>query len=162
LPARAYRVSSSSSNYVEVSVLVHVFIDYFITFVLIIIAASWAISVYFAYQRTWKPFNPILGETYEMANHGGVTFLAEQVPFMYVTHKNSVSPHLLYMFSWKFTPAFARTVKFFSLLSFALLGEHIYGIFIFSFLLSSPYIGYLDATFLILGEPPSPDECWSC
>ncbi|KAG4955592.1 hypothetical protein JHK85_041972 [Glycine max] len=44
-----------------------------------ILSTSWAISVYFAYQRTWKPFNPILGETYEMANHGGITFLAEQV-----------------------------------------------------------------------------------
>ncbi|XP_051134320.1 oxysterol-binding protein-related protein 3C [Andrographis paniculata] len=42
-------------------------------------AASWAVSVYFAYQRTWKPFNPILGETYEMANHGGITFISEQV-----------------------------------------------------------------------------------
>ncbi|KAL6955438.1 Oxysterol-binding protein-related protein 3C [Sarracenia purpurea var. burkii] len=41
--------------------------------------ASWAISVYYAYQRTWKPFNPILGETYEMVNHGGITFIAEQV-----------------------------------------------------------------------------------
>lgn len=41
--------------------------------------ASWAISVYYAYQRTWKPFNPILGETYEMANHGGIRFIAEQV-----------------------------------------------------------------------------------
>ncbi|KAK9127082.1 hypothetical protein Syun_015879 [Stephania yunnanensis] len=41
-------------------------------------ASSWAISVYSAYQRTWKPFNPILGETYEMVNHG-VTFIAEQV-----------------------------------------------------------------------------------
>lgn len=69
--------------------------DYFITFMTHrIIAASWAISVYFAYQRTWKPFNPILGETYEMVNHGGVSFLAEQVPFKYVIHKNSVSPHL--------------------------------------------------------------------
>ena len=36
-------------------------------------------SVYPAYQRTWKPFNPILGETYEMVNHNGITFLAEQV-----------------------------------------------------------------------------------
>ncbi|KAF3784749.1 Oxysterol-binding protein-related protein 3A [Nymphaea thermarum] len=45
----------------------------------LVYASSWAISVYFAYQRTWKPFNPILGETYEMVNHGGVTFLAEQV-----------------------------------------------------------------------------------
>ncbi|KAK1272098.1 Oxysterol-binding protein-related protein 3C [Acorus gramineus] len=42
-------------------------------------ASSWAISVYFAYQRTWKPFNPILGETYEMVNHDGITFIAEQV-----------------------------------------------------------------------------------
>ncbi|CAN6471768.1 unnamed protein product [Victoria cruziana] len=45
----------------------------------LVYASSWAISVYFAYQRTWKPFNPILGETYEMVNHGGITFLAEQV-----------------------------------------------------------------------------------
>ncbi|XP_010262527.1 PREDICTED: oxysterol-binding protein-related protein 3A-like isoform X2 [Nelumbo nucifera] len=45
----------------------------------LVYASSWAISVYYAYQRTWKPFNPILGETYEMANHGGVTFIAEQV-----------------------------------------------------------------------------------
>ncbi|KAM0953335.1 putative oxysterol-binding protein [Dioscorea sansibarensis] len=42
-------------------------------------ASSWAISVYFAYQRTWKPFNPILGETYEMVNHNGITFISEQV-----------------------------------------------------------------------------------
>ncbi|GAA0140027.1 transfer/carrier protein [Lithospermum erythrorhizon] len=42
-------------------------------------ATSWAISVYYAYQRTWKPFNPILGETYEMSNHADITFLAEQV-----------------------------------------------------------------------------------
>ncbi|XP_050290888.1 oxysterol-binding protein-related protein 3C isoform X2 [Quercus robur] len=45
----------------------------------LVYASSWAISVYFAYQRTWKPFNPILGETYEMANHGGISFISEQV-----------------------------------------------------------------------------------
>uniref|UniRef100_A0A7N0TCR2 Oxysterol-binding protein n=1 Tax=Kalanchoe fedtschenkoi TaxID=63787 RepID=A0A7N0TCR2_KALFE len=45
----------------------------------LVYATSWAISVYYAYQRTWKPFNPILGETYEMTNHGGITFLAEQI-----------------------------------------------------------------------------------
>lgn len=45
----------------------------------LVYAASWAISVYYAYQRTWKPFNPILGETYEMVNHGGITFISEQV-----------------------------------------------------------------------------------
>ena len=63
----------------------HVFSNYLFTVVIyVIITASWAISVYFAYQRTWKPFNPILGETYEMVNHGGITFLAEQVSFQYV------------------------------------------------------------------------------
>ncbi|KAF8395133.1 hypothetical protein HHK36_019074 [Tetracentron sinense] len=41
--------------------------------------SSWAISVYFTLQRTWKPFNPVLGETYEMVNHGGITFISEQV-----------------------------------------------------------------------------------
>jgi hypothetical protein len=46
---------------------------------MLLLAASWAISVYYAYQRTWKPFNPILGETYEMINHGGISFIAEQV-----------------------------------------------------------------------------------
>ncbi|RYR77515.1 hypothetical protein Ahy_A01g002002 [Arachis hypogaea] len=45
---------------------------------------SWAISVYYAYQRTWKTFNPILGETYEMVNHGGITFLSEYVSFLLV------------------------------------------------------------------------------
>ncbi|PSR86717.1 Oxysterol-binding protein-related protein like [Actinidia chinensis var. chinensis] len=45
----------------------------------LVYATSWAISVYYAYQRTWKPFNPILGETYEMINHGGITFISEQV-----------------------------------------------------------------------------------
>ncbi|KAM7257220.1 hypothetical protein ACFE04_012961 [Oxalis oulophora] len=45
----------------------------------LVYAASFFISVYYAYQRTWKPFNPILGETYEMVNHGGISFVAEQV-----------------------------------------------------------------------------------
>ncbi|KAL3850661.1 hypothetical protein ACJIZ3_012543 [Penstemon smallii] len=45
----------------------------------LVYASTWAISVYYAYQRTLKPFNPILGETYEMVNHGGVTFISEQV-----------------------------------------------------------------------------------
>ncbi|KAL1546333.1 Oxysterol-binding protein-related protein 3A, variant 2 [Salvia divinorum] len=45
----------------------------------LVYAASWFISVYPAIQRTWKPFNPILGETYELVNHGGITFIAEQI-----------------------------------------------------------------------------------
>ncbi|XP_065638239.1 oxysterol-binding protein-related protein 3C-like isoform X2 [Quercus suber] len=48
-------------------------------YIWLVYASLWAISVYFAYQRTWKPFNPILGETYEMANHGGISFNSEQV-----------------------------------------------------------------------------------
>jgi len=39
----------------------------------------WAISVYPAYERTWKPFNLILGKTYETDNHGGLTFIVERV-----------------------------------------------------------------------------------
>ncbi|XP_024403561.1 oxysterol-binding protein-related protein 3A [Physcomitrium patens] len=45
----------------------------------LVYASTWAVSVYFAYARTWKPFNPILGETYEMVDKNGLTFLAEQV-----------------------------------------------------------------------------------
>lgn len=45
----------------------------------LVYTSSWAVSVYYAYQRTWKPFNPILGETYEMVTRNGVIFLAEQV-----------------------------------------------------------------------------------
>ncbi|GAY47932.1 hypothetical protein CUMW_108150 [Citrus unshiu] len=45
----------------------------------LVYASSWALSIYFAYRRAWKPFNPVLGETFEMVNHGGVTFIAEQV-----------------------------------------------------------------------------------
>ncbi|KAL8036641.1 hypothetical protein ABFS82_12G168100 [Erythranthe guttata] len=45
----------------------------------LVYAAAWFISLYYAIQRTWKPFNPILGETYEMVNHCGITFIAEQV-----------------------------------------------------------------------------------
>jgi hypothetical protein len=38
-------------------------------------AASWAVSVYPAYQQTRKLFNCILGETYEMVNHNGAPSL---------------------------------------------------------------------------------------
>lgn len=45
----------------------------------LVYTSSWAISMYYACQRTWKPFNPILGETYELTNHGGINFIAEQI-----------------------------------------------------------------------------------
>nr|CAB3496356.1 unnamed protein product [Digitaria exilis] len=72
-------------------------------------ASTWAVSVYFAYQRTWKPFNPILGETYEMVNHQGITFLAEQVshhPPMGVAHCEN--EHFTYDITskiWRIAPA---------------------------------------------------------
>lgn len=45
----------------------------------LVYAVCWAVSGYIAFGRTWKPFNPILGETYELANHNSVNFIAEQV-----------------------------------------------------------------------------------
>ncbi|MBA0857180.1 hypothetical protein Goshw_008697, partial [Gossypium schwendimanii] len=68
----------------------------------LVYTTSWAISVYYAYQRTWKPFNPILGETYEMVNHGGITFIAEQVshhPPMSAGHAEN--EHFIYDISSK-------------------------------------------------------------
>lgn len=64
-------------------------------------AASWAISVYYAYQRTWKPFNPILGETYEMVNHHGITFISEQVSIQgfWISVKCVYFSSLSYIFS---------------------------------------------------------------
>uniref|UniRef100_A0A803LQ98 Oxysterol-binding protein n=1 Tax=Chenopodium quinoa TaxID=63459 RepID=A0A803LQ98_CHEQI len=47
------------------------------------------LCTYYALQRTWKPFNSILGETYEMVSHNGITFISEQVshhPPMSVGH----------------------------------------------------------------------------
>ncbi|EXC30976.1 hypothetical protein L484_021276 [Morus notabilis] len=52
----------------------------------LVYASSWFISVYYCFERPWKPFNPILGETYEMVNHGGITFIAEQQsPILIIT-----------------------------------------------------------------------------
>ena len=103
--------------------LTHVFSNYLFTVVIyVIITASWAISVYFAYQRTWKPFNPILGETYEMVNHGGITFLAEQV-------LSSM------WFSWELSDAYCSSLLFLSLwnivfyVMYASIWKKFYGIF---------------------------------
>ncbi|KAJ7556693.1 hypothetical protein O6H91_05G094200 [Diphasiastrum complanatum] len=63
----------------------------------LVYAASWAVSVYYAYERTWKAFNPILGETYEMVNHNGIVFLSEQVshhPPMSAAHAEN--QHFIY------------------------------------------------------------------
>jgi hypothetical protein len=38
------------------------------------------VSPFGAAERTWKPFNPLLGETFELEGLGSnVTFMAEQV-----------------------------------------------------------------------------------
>ncbi|XLR57994.1 hypothetical protein HN51_012363 [Arachis hypogaea] len=52
----------------------------------LVYASSWAVSVHYAYQRTWKPFNPILGETYEMdstdySNHHSGSNASDNKPF---------------------------------------------------------------------------------
>ena len=41
--------------------------------------AAFAVSPFGAAERCWKPFNPILGETFELEVGAGVRYLAEQV-----------------------------------------------------------------------------------
>jgi Oxysterol-binding protein len=40
---------------------------------------GFAMGPYGCMERTWKPFNPILGETFELDMDKGVRFFAEQV-----------------------------------------------------------------------------------
>jgi len=42
--------------------------------------AAYCLGPFGGNERTWKPFNPILGETFEVDKDNGVRFLAEQVP----------------------------------------------------------------------------------
>jgi hypothetical protein len=41
--------------------------------------AAYCVSPFGAAERAWKPFNPILGETFELEAGNGVRYLAEQV-----------------------------------------------------------------------------------
>jgi hypothetical protein len=43
------------------------------------IVAAFACGAYASVKRTYKPFNPILGETFEVALPDGAVYLAEQV-----------------------------------------------------------------------------------
>ncbi|KAG2436640.1 hypothetical protein HXX76_006168 [Chlamydomonas incerta] len=43
------------------------------------LVAAYCVSPFGAAERAWKPFNPILGETFELAVGSGVRYLAEQV-----------------------------------------------------------------------------------
>ncbi|KAI3996303.1 hypothetical protein MKX01_026771 [Papaver californicum] len=45
----------------------------------LVYASSWATSFLYTSQRTLKPFDPILGETFELVNHHGISYIAEQV-----------------------------------------------------------------------------------
>ncbi|KAI3993450.1 hypothetical protein MKX01_002463 [Papaver californicum] len=68
----------------------------------LVYASTWAVSVYYALRRTWKPFNPMLGETYEMVNFNGISFLAEQVshhPPIGVAHAEN--EHFTYDYTYK-------------------------------------------------------------
>ena len=40
---------------------------------------GFAMGPYGCMERTWKPFNPLLGETFEVDLDNGVRFFAEQV-----------------------------------------------------------------------------------
>ncbi|THF93917.1 hypothetical protein TEA_017607 [Camellia sinensis var. sinensis] len=59
-------------------------------------ASSFFMTIYYACRRTWKPFNPILGETYEMVNHGGVKFIAEQVSHPPMSAGHAENDHFVY------------------------------------------------------------------
>lgn len=44
------------------------------------LVAAFLVSPFGAAERAWKPFNPLLGETFELDNVGNnVRFMAEQV-----------------------------------------------------------------------------------
>lgn len=43
------------------------------------LVAAYCVSPFGAAERAWKPFNPILGETFELEVGSGVRYLAEQV-----------------------------------------------------------------------------------
>lgn len=53
--------------------------------------AAYCVSPFNAIERAWKPFNPILGETFELEVGQGVKYLAEQVgplfPHPHLPHK---------------------------------------------------------------------------
>ncbi|KAI3914791.1 hypothetical protein MKW98_002027 [Papaver atlanticum] len=45
----------------------------------LVYASSWSMSFLYAIRRTFKTFNPILGETCEFVNYDGITYIGEQV-----------------------------------------------------------------------------------
>lgn len=43
------------------------------------LVVAYLVTPYGASERAWKPFNPILGETFELDVGNGVKYFAEQV-----------------------------------------------------------------------------------
>ncbi|DBA92841.1 hypothetical protein WJX77_001671 [Trebouxia sp. C0004] len=58
-------------------------------------------------ERTWKPFNPILGETFELAMDNGLRFIAEQV-----SHHPPVGAAHAENKEWEYDMVSAPTTKF--------------------------------------------------
>ena len=65
--------------------------------------AGFCIGPFGGNERTWKPFNPILGETFELdLPSNGVRFLAEQVQLV-ATEVSAVPP--VYQMSSEASPS---------------------------------------------------------
>lgn len=63
------------------------------------LVAAFLVSPFGAAERTWKPFNPLLGETFEMEGVGnGVRFLAEQVRILQTSVLLAPAPFVTLMF----------------------------------------------------------------
>lgn len=58
-------------------------------------------------ERTWKPFNPILGETFELSMNNGLRFIAEQV-----SHHPPVGAAHAENKDWEYDMVSAPTTKF--------------------------------------------------
>jgi len=69
--------------------------------------AAFAVAPYAAAERVWKPFNPTLGETYEMVTDKGVHLVSEQV-----SHHPPVGVQHAACEAWDYTLVGAPTTKF--------------------------------------------------
>ncbi|KAK9806522.1 hypothetical protein WJX73_006646 [Symbiochloris irregularis] len=69
--------------------------------------AGFCLGPFGSNERTWKPFNPILGETFELDGKNGVRFLAEQV-----SHHPPVSAGHAENSHWVYDIVSAPTTRF--------------------------------------------------
>ena len=59
------------------------------------LVVAYLVTPYGASERAWKPFNPILGETFELDVGNGVKYFAEQVRCWGLLHTRK-QQHVLY------------------------------------------------------------------